>query len=264
MKRKILSLLAFAAIVVAACNKQEVKVQRHLEDVVLENKSRDEEIATKRGGNKPDRPPGKPTKPTEPVDTTDPQPPPTDPPTTGNTVIYLDFDGETVTGTIWNAGTIICNPSQLTATGREQVRSNVAASYAQVSASIVVTTNKADFDATPINKRVHVIICDNNWYNPNAGGVAYINSYTWSDDTPCFVFSGSYGNDINNVSYAATHEPGHTFGCRHQSLYDAACVKVSEYRSGCIMGWGNAWAIGTSSLGCTVIQNDIEVIKSNL
>jgi hypothetical protein len=47
-------------------------------------------------------------------------------------------------------------------------------------------------------------------------------------------------------------------------LWDAACIKTSEYRSGCIMGWGSEWAIGTSSLGCNTIQNDIEVIKTNL
>jgi hypothetical protein len=248
---KKIAIVCASVLFFVACQKNSVTTKaNHLEDVVLENKNKDAEVTAKK---KP-----KPI-PTDPI-----QPPIIPPTTTDKTIIYLDFDGQIVSGTVWSSGTITCNSSGLTATQQETIRSRVAADYAEVSPNIVVSTSESEFYSYPMNKRLRVILCSNNWYNSNAGGVAYINSYTWGDDTPCFIFTGSYGYNVDNISYAASHEPGHTFGCRHQSLWDAACIKTSEYRSGCIMGWGSEWAIGTSSLGCNTIQNDIEVIKTNL
>lgn len=258
---KKIAIVCASVLFLVACQKNSVTTKaNHLEDVVLENKKKDADATARRF------PKGKPIKPTQPVDTVTENPPPPTEPTdqTGKTVLYLDFDGQIVSGTVWNSGTITCNSSGLTAAQQETIRSRVAADYAKVSPNIVVSTSESEFYSYPINKRLRVILCSNNWYNSNAGGVAYINSYTWGDDTPCFIFTGSYGYNVDNISYAASHEPGHTFGCRHQSVWDAACIKTSEYRSGCIMGWGSEWAIGTSSLGCNTIQNDIEVIKANL
>ena len=251
---KKIAIVCASVLFFVACQKNSVTTKtNHLEDVVLENKNKDVEVAARRPK------PVKPTVPTDPI-----QPPVIPPTTTGPTILYLDFDGQIVSGTVWNSGTIICNSSGLTAEQQETVRSRVQADYAKVSQNIVVSTSESQFYSYPINKRMRLILCSNNWYNPNAGGVAYINSYSWGDDTPCFVFTGSYSYNVDNISNAASHEPGHTFGCRHQSLWDAACIKISEYRSGCIMGWGREWAIGTNSLGCNTIQNDIEVIKANL
>lgn len=258
---KKIAIVCASVLFFVACQKNSVttKATQHLEDVVLENKNKDAEVTARK------RPkPIKPVHPNEPIDTNTYNPPNEPPTTTDKTILYLDFDGQIVSGTVWSSGTITCNSSGLTAAQQETVRSRVAADYAKVSPNIVVSTSESEFYSYPINKRMRVILCSNNWYNSNTGGVAYINSYTWADDTPCFVFTGSYGYNVDNISYAASHEPGHTFGCRHQSLWDAACIKTSEYRSGCIMGWGSEWAIGTSSLGCNSIQNDIEVIKTNL
>ena len=252
---KKIAIVCASVLFFVACQKNPVTTTtkaNHLEDVVLENKDKDAAAMSKR------RPKPTPT-PTDPI-----EPPVIPPTTTGKTIIYLDFDGEIVSGTVWNNGTITCYSSGLTAEQQEMITAKVAADYARVSPNIVVSANESEFYSYPMNKRMRLILCSNNWYNANAGGVAYVNSYAWGDDTPCFIFTGSYGYDANNISHAASHELGHTFGCRHQSSWDAACIKTSEYRIGCIMGWGTEWAIGPNSLGCNTIQNDIEVIKTSL
>ncbi|HET6723035.1 MAG TPA: hypothetical protein VFH07_09810, partial [Chitinophagaceae bacterium] len=93
-----------------ACQKNSVTTKaNHLEDVVLENKSKDAEVTARK------RP--KPT-PTDPI-----QPQVIPPTTTDKTIIYLDFDGQIVSGTIWSSGTITCNSSGLTAEQQETIRS---------------------------------------------------------------------------------------------------------------------------------------------
>ena len=54
------------------------------------------------------------------------------------------------------------------------------------------------------------------WYGAGAGGVAYIGSFNWSSDTPCFIWKAQLGN--GNEKYTAeaiSHEVGHTLGLRH-------------------------------------------------
>ena len=43
---------------------------------------------------------------------------------------------------------------------------------------------------------------------PGAGGVAYLNSFTWGNETPCWVFNGG----VKGAGDAGAHEVGHTFG----------------------------------------------------
>jgi hypothetical protein len=121
-----------------------------------------------------------------------------------------------------------------------------------------------------------VITVTSDWYG-SAGGVSFVNSFTWGDNTPCFVFSALLGYKTKNIAEAASHEAGHTLGLRHQSTYDANCVKTSDYNKGIgtgelswapIMGVGysrnlTTWYNGPSSLGCTEFQNDLDVITNS-
>ena len=187
--------------------------------------------------------------------------------------IFLDFDGQTVSGTSWNiSGPLYCGASGLTNAQITEVFNRVAEDYRPFNVNI--TTDSTKYFSAPSNKRMRVIITvTSSWYG-SAGGVAFVNSFTWGDNTPCFVFSALLSYNTKNVAEASSHEAGHTLGLRHQSTYDASCVKTSEYNYGIgsgetswapIMGAGysknlTTWYNGPNTISCTTIQNDLDVI----
>lgn len=191
-------------------------------------------------------------------------------------VIFLDFDGHTVDGTGWNYnGPIYCAPSGLDNTKITSIFNRVAEDYRPFNVNI--TTDSTKFLAAPLTMRMRVVITiTSSWYG-NAGGVAFVGSYTWGDDTPCFVFSALLNYNEKYVAEAASHEAGHTLGLYHQSSYDANCVKTSDYNGGTgtgeiawapIMGVGyyknmSLWHNGANPYGCNSIQNDLAVITTN-
>jgi Bacterial pre-peptidase C-terminal domain/Secretion system C-terminal sorting domain len=190
-------------------------------------------------------------------------------------VLFLDFDGHTVTGTGWNyMGPIVCGASGLDNTKITSIFNSVAEDYRPF--NINVTTDSTKFLAAPINKRMRVIITiSSSWYG-SAGGVAFIGSFIWGDDTPCFVFSALLGYNAKKISEASSHEAGHTLGLYHQSTYDASCGLISDYNYGQgtgeiswapIMGVGysrnaTTWYNGPNSYGCNNYQNDLDSIIS--
>jgi hypothetical protein len=190
-------------------------------------------------------------------------------------VIFLDFDGHTVAGTSWNYnGPIQCGASGLDNTKITEIFNRVAEDYRPF--NINITTDSTKYLAAPLNKRTRVILTvSSSWYG-SAGGVAFVNSFTWGDDTPCFVFSALLNYNVKNVSEATAHEAGHTLGLYHQSLYDAACTKISDYYSGVgsgeigwapIMGVGyyrnfTLWNNGPNSFSCTNFQSDLDIITT--
>ncbi|MBM3432559.1 MAG: hypothetical protein FJX92_06115 [Bacteroidetes bacterium] len=146
-------------------------------------------------------------------------------------VIFLDFDGHTVDGTGWNYnGPIYCAPSGLDNTKITTIFNRVAEDYRPF--NVNVTTDSTKFLAAPLNKRMRVILTiTSSWYG-NSGGVAFVGSFKWGDDTPCFVFSALLGYNEKFVAEATTHEAGHTLGLYHQAAYDNNCSKTSEYNGG--------------------------------
>ncbi|HMT74884.1 MAG TPA: T9SS type A sorting domain-containing protein [Chitinophagaceae bacterium] len=191
-------------------------------------------------------------------------------------VIFLDFDGHTVDNTSWNyAGPIYCGATTLSAAGITEVFNRVAEDYRPF--QVNVTTDSTRYFAAPITSRTRVILTTSwEWYG-SAGGVAFVGSFTWGDDTPCFVFTSLHNNSVKNISEAASHEAGHTLGLYHQALYDANCVKTSDYNNGTgtgeiswapIMGVGYSrnltlWNSGPNPYGCATVQNDLTVITNN-
>jgi len=191
-------------------------------------------------------------------------------------VIYLDFDGHTVEGTSWNYdGPIFCGASGLDAAKITATFNRVAEDFRPF--NIDVTTDSTKFLAAPVNKRVRVIVTvSSDWYG-SAGGVAFIGSFSWGDDTPCFVFSALLNYNAKNISEAISHETGHTLGLYHQATYNASCVKTSDYNYGQgggeigwapIMGVGyyqnfTLWSNGPNSFGCTSYQSDLDIITTN-
>lgn len=193
-----------------------------------------------------------------------------------NAVIFLDFDGQIVEGTSWNgSGPLICGGSNLTTTQITEIFNRVAEDYRPF--TVNVTTDSSVYQAAASTKRTRVILTtSSSWYGA-AGGVAYINSFSWGDNTPCFVFTALLGYNTKYISEAASHEAGHTLGLRHQSSYDAVCNKTSEYNAGNgsgeigwapIMGVGyyrnmTLWNYGANPYGCTIYQDDLSIITSS-
>lgn len=148
-------------------------------------------------------------------------------------VIYLDFDGHSTSGTLWNNGRpdpIVSGPydfdgvaGSFSDTEQQRIQyiwARVADDYA--AQDVDVTTQDPGLEALrkmtalDTNYGVRVVISDTNWYNVNAGGVAYVGSFNWDSDTPTFVFADQLGNGNEKyVAEAASHEAGHTVGLSH-------------------------------------------------
>jgi len=136
-----------------------------------------------------------------------------------NGVIYLDFDGETVEGTQWNSSynggdPIIAAASPFNAAQIEEIWMGVSEDYRPFNVNI--TTDRAVFDATPVNRRMMVIVTPSNEWYGSSGGVAYVDVFGSSSfDAPAWVFSDRLANSPKYCAEAASHEAGHTLGLRH-------------------------------------------------
>lgn len=191
-------------------------------------------------------------------------------------VILLDFDGHTVNNTSWNYdGPIFCGASGLNNPQITEIFNRVAEDYRPF--DVNVTTDSVKYLQAPYNKRIRAIVTVSSaWYGAPAGGVSFVGSFTWGDDSPCFIFSQLLNNNVKNISEACSHEIGHTLGLYHQAVYDNNCVKTSEYNYGTgsgeigwapIMGVGyyrnmTLWNNGPNPYGCTNYQSDLTVITS--
>jgi len=190
-------------------------------------------------------------------------------------VIFIDFDGHTVNGTSWNSnGPIYAAPANLSEAKMVEIFNRVAEDYRPF--NINVTTDSTKYWAAPAKKRMRAILTTTwEWYG-KAGGVAFTKSFTWGDNTPCFIFTSLHNYRTKDIAEATSHEVGHTFGLRHQARYNDACVKTEEYNSGIgtgivswapIMGVGysrnqTTWHNGPNPFGCTSDQDDLSIITS--
>jgi PKD repeat protein len=170
-------------------------------------------------------------------------------------VVYLDFDGHTTSGTSWNSsytgGANIVTPpystdttvstafSQTELDNIYSIWQRVAEDYAAF--DVDVTTQEPGLEAlrktTSTDTQFGVRVCiggsSYDWFAAGAGGVAYLNSFSWNSDTPCFVFTAQLGN--GNAKYtaeAASHEAGHTFNLSHDGQVAHDTVAAVGYYEG--------------------------------
>ncbi|GAB3941775.1 hypothetical protein GCM10029976_061680 [Kribbella albertanoniae] len=156
-----------------------------------------------------------------------------------NRVIYLDFDGHTITGTAWNTGgkpaTVNVSaydtdgdPANYSTAEQDVVRdvwARVAEDYA--SFDVDVTTQappQSAIDrsgASDAQYGTRVLIDPDTWYQSGCGcgGVAYVGVYDNSSQhdyyQPALVFTKGVGTGAKNLAEAASHEAGHNVGLGH-------------------------------------------------
>ncbi|MBA4166263.1 MAG: T9SS type A sorting domain-containing protein [Chitinophagaceae bacterium] len=196
---------------------------------------------------------------------------------TASATVYLDFDGHVVKGTSWNwDSTIHAQPSGLKTAAITEIFNRVAEDYRIF--NINITTDSSVFAKAPAGKRVRIIVTPTSKWYGIAGGISFVNSFTWGDGTPAFVFTDILQNNSKYIGEACSHETGHTLGLQHQSTFDKSCGLVTEYAEGKgdgEIGWApimgvsyyknqTTWNVGTSIEGCSIIQNDIDIISKGL
>lgn len=192
---------------------------------------------------------------------------------TVSSVILLDFDGYYVNSPMWNSGV----PKQVLPSGLypadiQTILDSVSKDFSRF--NIIVTTDENVYLNSNRLKRMRVVVTTSSEIYPGVAGIAYVGSMFWGDDTPCFVFSNTMSYNALRIRVATSHEAGHTVGLYHQSTYDTNCnllytYSPCHYPNGPIMGSiGSSciasWWVGPTPNGCTYIQNDTLVLKTNL
>ncbi|UEG49507.1 T9SS type A sorting domain-containing protein [Ferruginibacter lapsinanis] len=189
--------------------------------------------------------------------------------------IYLDFDGQIVNSGVWNSGvSFTCLAATLSESQIIEIFDRVSEDYRPF--QINITTDETVFLAAPLEQRIRVIITPTSGWYSLVGGVAYIGSFTWGDDTPCFVFSKNLGNVSKTIAECCSHESGHSLGLLHQSTYDSFCNLSSTLNAGSgegesawtpIMGISynrnmSTWSNGTTPYDCSYLQDNLNTITS--
>lgn len=149
-------------------------------------------------------------------------------------VAYLDFQGGYSTG--WG-GFAYARP-QVSNDQIREVWRRVAEDFMPF--TINVTTDLKVFQNAQPGSRQRVLITPTVTAAPEAGGVAYVGSFNWAVDMPCWVFSISG----KACAEACSHELGHTLGI---ALHDGQ--GTNEYYTGQgsgDTGWAPIMGVGYS------------------
>jgi len=158
---------------------------------------------------------------------------------TATATIYLDFDGETVSGSSWAGGaTINALPARMDGSQVEETWRRVANHFAVF--DVNVTTDRAVYDAAPATRKTHCVITPTTDAAPGAGGVAYVGSFTNASSLTkvCWTF---VDDRPDYTALVCSHEVGHTLGLLHHGRVASGSAPREEYYLGHgsgETGWG--------------------------
>jgi PKD repeat protein len=178
--------------------------------------------------------------------------------------IYLDFNGHTTTGTSWRDikdgdSTFVTpvydfdgNPANFSASELERIQyiwQRVAEDYAPFDVDVttedpgVEGLRKTDTADMRYGIRVAIGGASTDWYSTAGyGGVAYIGSFDWNSDTPCYVFSNNLGTGNEKyVAEAISHEVGHTLDLYHDGT---STVGYYQGHGTGVDGWAPIMGVG--------------------
>lgn len=178
-------------------------------------------------------------------------------------VVYLDFNGQIVSGGYWNGGdTIIAAPAALTS---EQMRNAWLVSSEDFRPyQLNITTKESVYLAAPVSQRMRCVITPTTTALPHAGGVALVGSFSAGnpDNSPCWVFN-LYGNG-QVTGETCSHEIGHTLGLSHDGLIDGTAYYTGNAIWAPIMGNSYTKAMSQWSKGeyenANNTENDITIM----
>jgi hypothetical protein len=174
--------------------------------------------------------------------------------------IYLDFDGHTIEGTNWNS-----YYNQTTLVAPEYNTDGVLGFSPTELAHIEEVWKRVSEDFRPFNVNVTTVdpgvealsktsSTDKQWgiralitketmvtdpaYRTGAGGIAYIGSFNYSNDTPALIFTSG----PKNVSEAASHEVGHSLNLSHDGITNGATYYTGHGDGE--VGWAPIMGVG--------------------
>ena len=195
--------------------------------------------------------------------------------------LYLDFNGDTTS--TWGSYSPGTTPAYDTDGDPTSFSSAELTSMHQIFDRVAEKYSPFNIDVTTVdpgnlnNKQTLKVVIggDGAWLGSPSGGVAYVGSFANSSSNEVFVFPKNLGNGYAQyVAEAAAHESGHGFGLQHQSSYDSAGNKTSEYAPANAAGdapiMGNSytarrgmWWLGTPSNSSASLQDDMSIISSS-
>ena len=164
-------------------------------------------------------------------------------------ILYLDFDGESVTGTGWN-NSLGRDPIPALAfstdgdygTFSDSEQANIKSIWQRVAEDyapfdIDVTTERpASFDSQTAHALITRSTDANGQPNPasGAGGVAYVGVFgsgSYDYHRPVWIYVNNLGSQESYIAEAASHEIGHNMGLSHDGI-DGGSDTYSGHGSG--------------------------------